>query len=202
MSCEVIASQILHIFYFFQQKLAYRKQKLAQRKLFKLIKWVKSWKFGSNFLSWISIFTSIRVCFSNFGHKIHACLFAKVYKGVHCKCFDHKSYGDWKLRGPWRDNLHYLWKRAVRIAGKPRDNYKSTRIVYSSDVCVNVARGKSKMQRSLLLIYLYLSLSFFHLITTYLIVSNFSWSSSIPTISLKGHTLNGIDGSGMKVHVH
>ena len=44
---------------------------------------------------------------------------------THCKCFDHKNYGDWKLRGPCRENLHYLWKRAVRIAGKPRDNYRS-----------------------------------------------------------------------------
>ena len=37
----------------------------------------------------------------------------------HCKSFDHKNYGDWKLQGPCRENLHYLWKRAVRIAGKP-----------------------------------------------------------------------------------
>ena len=44
---------------------------------------------------------------------------------VHCKCFDHKNYGDWKLRGPCMENLHYLWKRNVRIAGKPRDNYRS-----------------------------------------------------------------------------
>ena len=28
-------------------------------------------------------------------------------------------YGDWKLRGPCRENLYYLWKRAVRIAGYP-----------------------------------------------------------------------------------
>ena len=41
---------------------------------------------------------------------------------VHCKCFDHKNYGDWKKRGPCRENLHYLWKRAVRIAGFP-SNY-------------------------------------------------------------------------------
>ena len=44
---------------------------------------------------------------------------------LHCKCFDHKNYGDWKLRGPCRENLHYLWKRAVRIAGKPRDKYRA-----------------------------------------------------------------------------
>ena len=29
------------------------------------------------------------------------------------------------MRGPCRENLHYLWKRAVRIAGKPHDNYRS-----------------------------------------------------------------------------
>ena len=46
-------------------------------------------------------------------------------KSVHCKCFDHKNYGDWKLRGPCRENLHYLWKRAIRIAGKPHDNYRT-----------------------------------------------------------------------------
>ena len=44
---------------------------------------------------------------------------------VHCKCFDHKNHGDWKLQGPCRKNLHYLWKRAVRIAGKPHDNYRT-----------------------------------------------------------------------------
>jgi hypothetical protein len=48
-----------------------------------------------------------------------------IFIALHCKCFDHKSYGDWKLRGPCRENLHYLWKRAVRIAGKPCDNYRS-----------------------------------------------------------------------------
>ena len=36
---------------------------------------------------------------------------------VHCKCFDHKNYKGWKLRDPCRENLHYLWKRAVRIVG-------------------------------------------------------------------------------------
>ena len=41
---------------------------------------------------------------------------------VHCKCFDHKNYGDWKKRGPCRENLHYLWKRAVRIVGFPRNS--------------------------------------------------------------------------------
>ena len=42
---------------------------------------------------------------------------------VHYKCFDHKDYKDWKLRGTCRENLHYLWKRAVRIAGFPRNSY-------------------------------------------------------------------------------
>ena len=43
-----------------------------------------------------------------------------TYRGlVHCKCFDHKNYRYWKLRGPCRETLHYLWKRTVRIAGKP-----------------------------------------------------------------------------------
>ena len=41
---------------------------------------------------------------------------------LHCKYFDHKNSGDWKVRGPCRENL---WKRAVRIGGKPRDNYRS-----------------------------------------------------------------------------
>ena len=36
-----------------------------------------------------------------------------------CKFLPHENYGDWKLRGPCRENLHYLWKRAVRIAGFP-----------------------------------------------------------------------------------
>ena len=49
----------------------------------------------------------------------------EMTKTPHCKCFEHKNYGDWKLRGPCRENLHYLWKRAVRIVGKPRDNYRS-----------------------------------------------------------------------------
>ena len=38
---------------------------------------------------------------------------------VHCKYFDHKDYRDWKLWETCRENLHYLWKRAVRVAGKP-----------------------------------------------------------------------------------
>ena len=46
-------------------------------------------------------------------------------KYIHCKCFDHKNYSDWKLQGTCRENLHYLWKRAVRIAGKPCNNYRT-----------------------------------------------------------------------------
>jgi hypothetical protein len=38
---------------------------------------------------------------------------------LHCKFLPHENYGDWELRGPCRENLHYLWKRAVRFAGKP-----------------------------------------------------------------------------------
>ena len=44
---------------------------------------------------------------------------------MHCQCFNHKNYGDWKLQGACSENLHYLWKRAVRFAGKPCDNYRS-----------------------------------------------------------------------------
>ena len=36
-------------------------------------------------------------------------------KYLHCKCFDHKNYED--CRGLCREDLHYLWKRVVRIAG-------------------------------------------------------------------------------------
>ena len=36
-------------------------------------------------------------------------------KYLHCKCFDHKNYED--CRGLCREDLYYLWKRAVRIAG-------------------------------------------------------------------------------------
>ena len=44
---------------------------------------------------------------------------------LHCKFLPHENYGDWELRGPCRENLHYLWKRAVRISGKPHDNYRT-----------------------------------------------------------------------------
>ena len=29
--------------------------------------------------------------------------FSTSFFFVHCKCFDHKNYGDWKLQGPCRD---------------------------------------------------------------------------------------------------
>ena len=35
------------------------------------------------------------------------------------KIFTYENYRDWELRGPCRENLHYLWKRAVRITNKP-----------------------------------------------------------------------------------
>ena len=36
----------------------------------------------------------------------------------HCKFLPNENYDDWELHGPWRENLHYLWKRAVRITKK------------------------------------------------------------------------------------
>ena len=61
-----------------------------------------------------------------YGFCLHCAVFTLLVLGqpvlvVHCKCFDHKNYGDWKLQGPCRENLHYLRKRAVRIAGFPRN---------------------------------------------------------------------------------
>ena len=44
---------------------------------------------------------------------------------IHCKFLPHENYGYWKLQGPCREKLHYLWKRAVSIAGKPSGNYRS-----------------------------------------------------------------------------
>ena len=38
---------------------------------------------------------------------------------VHCKFLPHENYRDWELQGPCRENLYYLWKRAVRITKKP-----------------------------------------------------------------------------------
>ena len=42
---------------------------------------------------------------------------SKIFYHV-CKFLSHENYRDCKLRGPCKENLHYLWKRAVRIAGK------------------------------------------------------------------------------------
>ena len=37
-----------------------------------------------------------------------------------------KTLGDCKLWGPCRENLHYLWKRVVRIARKSYDNCRTS----------------------------------------------------------------------------
>ena len=44
---------------------------------------------------------------------------------LHCKFLPHENYGDWELPGPCRESLHFLWKKAVRIARKPHDNYRT-----------------------------------------------------------------------------
>jgi hypothetical protein len=49
---------------------------------------------------------------------------------VHCKFLPHENHWDLELRGPCRENLHYLWTRAVRIAGKPHDNYRYSSLFY------------------------------------------------------------------------
>ena len=33
-----------------------------------------------------------------------------LVKSLHCKCFDHENYGDWKLRGPCRDPVVFMVK--------------------------------------------------------------------------------------------
>ena len=48
----------------------------------------------------------------------------RVFAFSHCKCFDHKDYKDWKFQGTCRENLHYLWKMAMRIPGFPHNSYK------------------------------------------------------------------------------
>ena len=40
---------------------------------------------------------------------------------LHCKFLPHENYRDWELQGPCRENLHYLWKRAV---DKPCNIYR------------------------------------------------------------------------------
>ena len=43
----------------------------------------------------------------------------RVWILLHCKFLPHENCGDFELRGPCRENLHNLWKRAVRIPEKP-----------------------------------------------------------------------------------
>ena len=57
--------------------------------------------------------------------KIHIHNFEEISLYPHCKFLPHENYGDWELQSPCRENLHYLRKRAVRIAGKPWINYRS-----------------------------------------------------------------------------
>ena len=62
--------------------------------------------------------------------KINVCMCHHIYGGtsniyliqlsiLHSKFLPHENYGDWELRGPYRENLHYLWETAVRITKKP-----------------------------------------------------------------------------------
>ena len=37
---------------------------------------------------------------------------------IHCKFLPYENCGDWELRGLCRENLHFLWLRAVRITKK------------------------------------------------------------------------------------
>ena len=60
------------------------------------------------------------VCMNNCYHSIYS---RTVRPLLHCKCFDYKNYGDWKLQGPCREHLHYLLKRAERtLAESAWDN--------------------------------------------------------------------------------
>ena len=65
----------------------------------------------------------------NVVYKIILPLFAMYRKPIssrlHYKFLPHENYRDWKLQSPCRENLHYQWKRPVRIAKKPCDNYRS-----------------------------------------------------------------------------
>ena len=75
---------------------------------------------------WIVIWYVLTYVFYNGNYCDGKRLPSQIRKNIillHCKCFDHKDYGDWKLQGTCRENLHYLWKRAVRIAGFPRNSY-------------------------------------------------------------------------------
>ena len=53
---------------------------------------------------------------------------------LHCKCFDHKNYGDWKLRGPCKENLHYLLKKAWIIMGFSCDYEVSPQFLQSFSI--------------------------------------------------------------------
>ena len=49
----------------------------------------------------------------------YSCMHTYLINALHCKFLPHENYGYWELRGPCSKNLHYLWKRAVRITKKP-----------------------------------------------------------------------------------
>ena len=65
-----------------------------------------------------SFFSDLLFSYSKNVHFLHF-LWHSWKTKVHCKFLPHENYRDWKLRGPCRENLHYLWKRAVRIVGFP-----------------------------------------------------------------------------------
>ena len=71
-----------------------------------------------------SFFSDLLFSYSKNVHFLHF-LWHSWKTKVHCKFLPHENYRDWKLRGPCREKLHYLWKRAVRIAKKPCDNHRS-----------------------------------------------------------------------------
>ena len=54
----------------------------------------------------------------------HLQTFVIIRPALQCKFLPHENYGDWELQGPCTENLQYPWKRAVRIAGRPCDNYR------------------------------------------------------------------------------
>ena len=49
--------------------------------------------------------------------EVHKAIEYKLQKG-HSKFLPHENYGNWELRGSCRENLHYLWKWAVRIVNE------------------------------------------------------------------------------------
>ena len=46
---------------------------------------------------------------SNLGVKLDIKLILESRIDIHCKCLPDENYGDWELRGPCMENLHYLW---------------------------------------------------------------------------------------------